>query len=150
MSTFSGHCEWRIGVTVFGKAVTGVLSSIGDHALRMQRAQRIPGWLAIERRCGSAYGPWCDARGDDPLGRREQVGWLAAAVVDAAVFRAVVRIRAQAIGLRFPRSWNIGSGPVEEEESRGHWDLSGGTRINRPVMHGKMTTDRRMVFGFHN
>ena len=77
----------------------------------MQRSQRIAGWLVIDvLRLG--YGPWCGARGD-PLGRREQVGWLAAAAVDAAVFRAVVRVPAQAIGLRFPRSWNIGSGPVE-------------------------------------
>ena len=49
----------------------------------------------------------------DSLGRRERVGCLAAAIVDAAVFHAVVRIPAQAIGLGFPRSGNIGSGPAE-------------------------------------
>ena len=114
----------------------------------MQRSQRIAGWLVIERVAARlwplVWRPW------RPLGRREQVGWLAAAAVDAAVFRTVVRVPAQAIGLRFPCSWNIGSGPVEEEESRRRWDLSGGTRINRPVMQGKMTTDRRKVFGFRN
>jgi len=46
-----------LGVTVLGKAVTGVLSSIGDHALRMQRAQRIPGWLVIERVAAQPMAP---------------------------------------------------------------------------------------------
>ena len=114
----------------------------------MQRSQRIAGWLVIERVAARLW-PLVGARGD-PLGRREQVGWLAAAAVDAAVFRAVVRVPAQAIGLRCPRSWNIGSGPVEWEESRRRWDLSGGTRINGPVMQGKITADRRMVFGFRS
>jgi hypothetical protein len=68
------------------------------------------GWCSNVLRLG----PWplCGAPGD-PLGRRERVGWLAASIVDAAVFHAVVRIPAQAIGLGFPRSGNIGSGPVE-------------------------------------
>ena len=91
-----------------------------------------------------------DVAPGDPLGRRGQIGWLAAAVVDAAVFHAVVRISAQAIGLGFLQSGNRGSGPVEQEESRPRRDQRDGTRINGPVMQGKMTADRRMVSSFRS
>src|ERR1700722_5992907 len=108
--TFSAHCEWRIGRHSLGK--NRHRRTLVNWRSRPANAARSahPGWL-IERvaaRPMALYG----APGE-PLGRRGQIGWLTATVVDAAVFHAVVRISAQAIGLGFPRGGNIESGPVE-------------------------------------